>query len=630
MGKQVIHAGHRPCRSCGQSASHAPAQRLAAPRPFGPAQEEAKVHPGVLRPPSGGAPLPGPVRAKMEAAFGHDFANVRVHHGGDAESIGAVAYARGTHLHFAPGRYQPHSAAGQRLLGHELAHVVQQRAGRVPRPGGPVPINADPALEREADALGARAVRGATTAGRGHDFGSVAASAAPGAAAGAIQRHPRDRYDASGGEKWREFIDAKDHEAAAKWADDQGTHPGEFYDYRGGQKALESWRGFQHADAFVQGRLGTRLTAAEYRHMNLMAMNDAGYQKDWREGEVTWGLKQPASPDEAQALAAKGLQLQNGNMQVAVPMPEGGIQHAVQGHLDRYYHARGQAQDTDQHVDAITTLYQNLEALHAFKDGTSRTNHLVLNKLLSEVGLHPAILDEPNSPVHTHDAFKAKIYAGVHAGHEIAARQDEQSRQQLSDSREAIRENVEIDAFQRKHKFGKPDDTLAVWHAAPEEGAAVPLFEPGAPALEDPVIGPQNAPQAVMGIPQAVVPDIHPAAMGLAIPGIAPLDVHPAAMGVAAAAVVPQDVHPAAMGPAIPGIVPQDVHPAAMGPAAAVLAPPDVHPAAMGPVIPGIAPLDVHPAAMGPAAAAVAPQNIGEKRAAMEKKLLAHLMGRRK
>ncbi|HEU4882973.1 MAG TPA: DUF4157 domain-containing protein [Longimicrobium sp.] len=156
----------QPC-ACGKKAEPGPARQrgfepevvqrksAGAERGFG----EAAVHPGVLRPPSGGAPLPGPVRARMEAAFGHDFGNVRIHHGGgEAESIGALAYARGSHLHFAPGQYQPHTPAGQRILGHELAHVVQQRAGRVPHPGGAVPVNADPALEREADVAGARAV----------------------------------------------------------------------------------------------------------------------------------------------------------------------------------------------------------------------------------------------------------------------------------------------------------------------------------------------------------------------------------------------------------------------------------------------------------------------------------------
>jgi hypothetical protein len=93
----------------------------------------------------------------MEHALGHSFANVRVHQGQEAPSIGALAFARGSHLHFAPGQYRPHSAAGQRILAHELAHVVQQREGRVAHPGGAVPINDDARLEAQADAAAARA-----------------------------------------------------------------------------------------------------------------------------------------------------------------------------------------------------------------------------------------------------------------------------------------------------------------------------------------------------------------------------------------------------------------------------------------------------------------------------------------
>ena len=36
--------------------------------------------------------------------------------------------------------------------------------------------------------------------------------------------------------------------------------------------------------------------------------------------------------------------------------------------------------------------------LHAFVDGTSRTNHLLLNKLLVENGMYPITLKMPNAP----------------------------------------------------------------------------------------------------------------------------------------------------------------------------------------------------------------------------------------
>ncbi len=109
----------------------------------------------------GGAPLPEDVRGGMEQAFGADFRDVRVHQGPEAAAMGAVAFAQGNDLHFQPGAYEPRGAAGRELLGHELTHVLQQRAGRVGGAQGKDGlIEADPALEGEADRLGAAAARG--------------------------------------------------------------------------------------------------------------------------------------------------------------------------------------------------------------------------------------------------------------------------------------------------------------------------------------------------------------------------------------------------------------------------------------------------------------------------------------
>jgi Domain of unknown function (DUF4157) len=107
---------------------------------------------------SGGRPLPEAMRGKMEAALRADFSNVRVHVGPQAERIGAIAFTAGSDIYFAPGRYQPNTLQGQQLLGHELAHVVQQRAGRVRNPlGTRIAIVQDHALEAEADRLGRHA-----------------------------------------------------------------------------------------------------------------------------------------------------------------------------------------------------------------------------------------------------------------------------------------------------------------------------------------------------------------------------------------------------------------------------------------------------------------------------------------
>jgi hypothetical protein len=125
---------------------------------------QRKTGPGVeafrvpLRPKSGGLPLPDDVRTKMETAFATDFSDVRVHIGQEAGSLGAIAYTWGSNIHFAPGQYNPYTLQGQKLLGHELWHVVQQKSGRVKNPfGGGVAVVQDHALEAEADRMGIKA-----------------------------------------------------------------------------------------------------------------------------------------------------------------------------------------------------------------------------------------------------------------------------------------------------------------------------------------------------------------------------------------------------------------------------------------------------------------------------------------
>lgn len=83
----------------------------------------------------GGAPLPGGVRAEMEAGLGADLSPVRVHNDNRADqlnrSVRAEAFTTGTDVFFRSGAYAPGSSDGQRLLAHELTHVVQQGSGQV-------------------------------------------------------------------------------------------------------------------------------------------------------------------------------------------------------------------------------------------------------------------------------------------------------------------------------------------------------------------------------------------------------------------------------------------------------------------------------------------------------------------
>ncbi|MFL6712423.1 MAG: DUF4157 domain-containing protein, partial [Sulfurifustis sp.] len=108
----------------------------------------------LVRNPRAGAALAPEVRAEMEARFGEPFDDVRVHDDADAHAnaaaLHAKAYTIGTDVVFSAERYAPHSAAGKRLLAHELAHVVQQRRGGAP-PAAQSPGERQ-AIEASADA----------------------------------------------------------------------------------------------------------------------------------------------------------------------------------------------------------------------------------------------------------------------------------------------------------------------------------------------------------------------------------------------------------------------------------------------------------------------------------------------
>jgi Domain of unknown function (DUF4157) len=80
--------------------------------------------------PDSGQPLDAAMRASMEPRFGHDFSHVRVHTderaAEAAAGFAARAYTLGSDIVFGAGEYTPDTTAGQHLLAHELAHVVQQ------------------------------------------------------------------------------------------------------------------------------------------------------------------------------------------------------------------------------------------------------------------------------------------------------------------------------------------------------------------------------------------------------------------------------------------------------------------------------------------------------------------------
>ena len=105
---------------------------------------------------TGGVPLEPLLRAEMEARFGEDFGQVRIHDDAGAhraaDSQLAHAFTAGRRIVFGRGRFQPGSEPGKRLLAHELAHVVQQSR--------PSSAPATASHEAEADATAGAAVHG--------------------------------------------------------------------------------------------------------------------------------------------------------------------------------------------------------------------------------------------------------------------------------------------------------------------------------------------------------------------------------------------------------------------------------------------------------------------------------------
>lgn len=102
-------------------------------------------------------PLPDGLRRRAERLLDTDLSDVRVHVGPAPAALGALAFTRGRAIHVVPEVLARPLRAQAWLLGHELAHVAQQAAGRVEptdRVAG-VPCSHDTAHEADADAFAA-------------------------------------------------------------------------------------------------------------------------------------------------------------------------------------------------------------------------------------------------------------------------------------------------------------------------------------------------------------------------------------------------------------------------------------------------------------------------------------------
>lgn len=119
-----------------------PSSGTALQRAVGPAGGERAAIPSsvaqVIASP-GSALHPG-LRHEMEKGFGYDFSKVRIHTGmaaaKSAQEVNALAYTVGHSIAFGRDQFAPATTQGQRLLAHELTHVVQQSAAQRLQPAG--------------------------------------------------------------------------------------------------------------------------------------------------------------------------------------------------------------------------------------------------------------------------------------------------------------------------------------------------------------------------------------------------------------------------------------------------------------------------------------------------------------
>ena len=112
----------------------------------------------------GGQTLDPGLAEGMGQTMGHDFGGVRVHDSSEADALSQQLHARafttGQDIFFREGTYNPGSGDGQKLIAHELTHVVQQSSGAAGSGLGRMAVHGpNDVFEQEADKVADQAVQ---------------------------------------------------------------------------------------------------------------------------------------------------------------------------------------------------------------------------------------------------------------------------------------------------------------------------------------------------------------------------------------------------------------------------------------------------------------------------------------
>ncbi|MCP4361653.1 MAG: DUF4157 domain-containing protein, partial [Chloroflexi bacterium] len=138
-----------------QTVGNTAVQRFLAQRSgSGPTELDEDTAANINQQRGSGQSLDEGMAAKAGGTMGQDFSDVNVHTDSSADQLsrqlGAKAFTTGNDIFFRDGAYNPASSDSQRLISHELTHVVQQGAS-TPAVQGKMSVN-DPNDQYEAEA----------------------------------------------------------------------------------------------------------------------------------------------------------------------------------------------------------------------------------------------------------------------------------------------------------------------------------------------------------------------------------------------------------------------------------------------------------------------------------------------
>lgn len=264
-------------------------------------------------------------------------------------------------------------------------------------------------------------------------------------ALGAESEALKETFDAIGDDIWRQYIDLRrQHLGSAVF--DRGLH--------GKPPEAGYLSSMAAAHSLARDQLGKKMDATEYESIQGASRqhSDDDDMAGWSASTDRVKAEKATAGDEFMRVANDALGTPNlGSAERNKKLKDAGISYgdliesiyytpdtaviqfafkyqgkseaASKQRIDDMFKAfYSEMQTSDQPLKAIARLHKNLEYMHPFKDANTRTNLVVLNKILVEHNFTPVILDDPNmSYTRTVDEWEALLQKGMERWLEVSA-----------------------------------------------------------------------------------------------------------------------------------------------------------------------------------------------------------------